>query len=583
MEQEKKNERDEKEKDNGVAMREEETAVGEDSKVEEADVTLDTSAEAELSARNNGSTATVQSFLELDEEAEVAEKEAKSVAVGAQAAASSTEDGMSSQDEGGTTSQDDDDDEQIILNSSSAPVASNSCVVIDVRECSKKSVVIRPRITKAKEDEDVQEDDDKENAVDDDEEEDDEGDEDEEEDPLVAGAAAAKASGDVDKWVSYLDETDPCHKLRSLCKKGDIEGLAKLLDIKNPDVDIDSVSEEGWTSLHEIITHECQFTEVARVLLRFGANVNTQDLHGDSPLHSALLYHNLDNISLLLGNNADHALINAGGRMPVHVADEVETLGLLLENKAGLADAQDRVGNTPLHYAVAARDKERIALLLKYKPNVNLANRSGSTPLHLTADAEVAALLMSAGADANQPDCNANTPLHLAVRGRRKEIVRVMLEKMADISLVNASGKTPLNLAKDREMKNILLRKPTAASTTTEASVPLPAGPTAKKGKNSASSSAAGSPVPPAPSFMEKFAESIVIPECSSPSILKKRKRVAEKEDEDEVESAKKMRGPRLRFSDVNDYSGVEVVEEAEKRVKVTPLYIEQAFSSDDD
>ena len=80
---------------------------------------------------------------------------------------------------------------------------------------------------------------------------------------------------------------------------------------KNPDVDIDSVSEEGWTSLHEIITHECQFTEVARVLLRFGANVNTQDLHCDSPLHSALLYHNLDNISLLLANQANQVMHSA--------------------------------------------------------------------------------------------------------------------------------------------------------------------------------------------------------------------------------------------------------------------------------
>jgi hypothetical protein len=29
-------------------------------------------------------------------------------------------------------------------------------------------------------------------------------------------------------------------------------------------VDLDGVSDEGWTSLHEIITHECQFTDIAR-------------------------------------------------------------------------------------------------------------------------------------------------------------------------------------------------------------------------------------------------------------------------------------------------------------------------------
>ena len=90
------------------------------------------------------------------------------------------------------------------------------------------------------------------------------------------------------EMIQRLDEIDPGHKLRSLCKKGDAEALEEFL--KNS-VDLNVVSDEGWTCLHEIITHECQFTDVARILLSHGASVNTQDLHGDSPLHSCLLYH----------------------------------------------------------------------------------------------------------------------------------------------------------------------------------------------------------------------------------------------------------------------------------------------------
>lgn len=89
--------------------------------------------------------------------------------------------------------------------------------------------------------------------------------------------------------IQRLDEIDPGHKLRSLCKKGDTVALEEF--IMTGGVDLDVVSDEGWTCLHEIITHECQFTEVARILMAHGANVNTQDLHGDSPLHSCLLYH----------------------------------------------------------------------------------------------------------------------------------------------------------------------------------------------------------------------------------------------------------------------------------------------------
>ena len=284
------------------------------------------------------------------------------------------------------------------------------------------------------------------------------------------------------------------------------------------------------------------------------------------------------------------------------MADEVDTLALLLEHDPAMADAQDRIGNTPLHYAVAARDRERVFLLLKYKADVNLANRQGTTPLHLTMDSEVAARFLEVGADPNQPDSLANTPLHSAVKRRLKDIVRIMIEKKADTSLANAGGKTPLNLAKDREMKNILLgRGPpppsseresgsggakkvkkgaaagtavvAAATASAVASTPVAGG----SSNSSSSSSASASPAPAASSsFMDKFAESIAIPVCSSPSILKKRKRDGEEEE------TPKPKGPRLRFSDVNDYSGVEVVEEA-KRVKVPPMYSEQVFSSDED
>ena len=114
---------------------------------------------------------------------------------------------------------------------------------------------------------------------------------------------------------------------------------------------MDAPTEDGWTALHDIITHECQFTDVARVLLNFGANVNTQDIHGDSPLHSSLLYHNTDNIGLLLKYSADVDSTNASGRKPIHIANDGESLELLLDYGASV-NSQDRIGNTPLHYAV---------------------------------------------------------------------------------------------------------------------------------------------------------------------------------------------------------------------------------------
>ena len=117
---------------------------------------------------------------------------------------------------------------------------------------------------------------------------------------------------------------------------------------------MDATTEDGWTALHDIITHECQFTDVARVLLKYGANVNTQNIHGDSPLHSSLLYHNTDNIGLLLKYSADVEATNASGRKPIHIANDAESLELLLDYGASV-NSQDRIGNTPLHYAVVGK------------------------------------------------------------------------------------------------------------------------------------------------------------------------------------------------------------------------------------
>ena len=75
-----------------------------------------------------------------------------------------------------------------------------------------------------------------------------------------------------DEMKRRLEEVDPCEKLRSLCKKGEVSELIDFLEKRGKNgVDIDYVSSDGWTCLHEIITHGCQFTSVARILLQHGA------------------------------------------------------------------------------------------------------------------------------------------------------------------------------------------------------------------------------------------------------------------------------------------------------------------------
>jgi len=382
-------------------------------------------------------------------------------------------------------------------------------------------------------------------------------------DDLPANASLHAA----DEVKKRLEEMDPCEKLRSLCKKGEAVELENFLNNKDKNgVDIDYVSSDGWTCLHEIITHGCQFTTVAKTLIQHGAKVNTTDFNQDTPLHASLLYHNEENTRLLLQYGADLNMTNAVGRKPIHNANDQESLELLIDHGADI-NAKDTSGNTALHYAVIAKDIDRVKLLVTRNCDINTANGSGSTPLHLATDRDIVKILLDGVPEkeisqaVNAADNAGNSPLHIAVKGRHRDTVRLLVAKNSMISLLNSTKKSPMSLAKDKEMKNILLKKFDESAT-----------PSSPGTSNASSTSSKRKPVP---------TKEIVLPgnpELKSPSILKPLKRKHQC-----INGLDERKGPRLRFSEVNDYSGVEELPPPEKRVKAVPLYTESQFSSDED
>jgi len=236
----------------------------------------------------------------------------------------------------------------------------------------------------------------------------------------------------------------------------------------------------------------------------------------------------------------------------------------------------------------AGKDRERAALLLRRGADPNAANKAGSAPLHLVTDVEIAQVLLEGGANPNLPDGKGNSPLHCAVRRRNKDVVRLILACGGDPKLAGQHNKTPVQLAKDKEMRHILCGKDCDQTNGVAASPVPPAGTPASS--SSSARKAANSSLP---------LSATVFPDCSSPGILKRRRRYSDSDTAfvptEDVRGApgspppaKRCRGPRLRFSEVNDYSGVEELHPYEttlsgRRVKAMPIYNEPAFSSDDE
>jgi hypothetical protein len=117
-------------------------------------------------------------------------------------------------------------------------------------------------------------------------------------------------------------------------------------------------------------------------------------------------------------------------------------------------------GDTALHIAAAAHQRELAESLVTRGADVRARNRMGAEPLHYAADGspgaehwdpvaqrDVITYLIEAGADPNALDKSGVAPLHRAVRTRSSAAVSVLIENGANPLLMNKKGSTPLHLA----------------------------------------------------------------------------------------------------------------------------------------
>ena len=204
------------------------------------------------------------------------------------------------------------------------------------------------------------------------------------------------------------------------------------------------------TALHVAARHEQ--TEIARLLLNHGAEVNAVNKAKQTPLYYAMPFRdqelNMELIELLVACGADvNATDKSGNNMPIQLAfgwrrDPLPALELLLRNGAHI-NAVSGEGRTVLDCAMVYLGSPwnhvpRVELLLRYGANVNPVrtnDRYPPPPLCMVArngNATVARLLIEAGAEVNARDRWGRTPLfHAASKGHDK-IVALLLAAGAD-------------------------------------------------------------------------------------------------------------------------------------------------------
>jgi ankyrin repeat protein len=173
------------------------------------------------------------------------------------------------------------------------------------------------------------------------------------------------------------------------------------------------------------------------LVLQEGADPNARDLDYLTPLHYVCRV-----------SRKDKPLRGIFATLYCGVADEGK-IQTLLNNRADI-NAQDIGGNSPLHFAISSGREDLVRALISHRCNLNISNIEGQTPLHLASTLEngkCVVLLLEAGANVDVQDQARQTPLHVAVAAKNTEYIERLMERGAKQDVLDGRNRTPLMLA----------------------------------------------------------------------------------------------------------------------------------------
>lgn len=192
-------------------------------------------------------------------------------------------------------------------------------------------------------------------------------------------------------------------------------------------------------------------------LVAQGADLNaTTDKSGETSLHLAARYARADAAKRLLDAGADANSQDNTGRTPLHSAVAADAMGvfqILLRNRATNLNARMHDGTTPLILAARLATEGMVEDLINADADINAADNSGKTALHWAAavnneDAVNKLLLHSANRDAQ--DDKDETPLFLAAREGSYEACKALLEWSANREITDHMDRLPRDVASER-------------------------------------------------------------------------------------------------------------------------------------
>ncbi len=200
--------------------------------------------------------------------------------------------------------------------------------------------------------------------------------------------------------------------------------------------DVNAAQPDGMTALFWATYYDQ--TDVIRMLLNAGANANISNRYGMTPLIQAAINGNGEVISMLLDAGADpNTTTLEGDNAILNAAKTGSVMGVqaLIEAGANVNSLDGYLFQTPLMWAASANQAEIVRLLIDNGANMDFR----SPVLELRG-------IRQGGVAGDFPD-GGLTALHHAARENAIDAARVLIERGADLDVLDPQDVSPLRIA----------------------------------------------------------------------------------------------------------------------------------------
>lgn len=226
-------------------------------------------------------------------------------------------------------------------------------------------------------------------------------------------------------------------RLRYYVEHGDILSFKGCLARRGESINV-QLDDHGRTALH--YAAYCGRLKMVNWLINEGAKIDRKDIRQQTPLH--MIFPDID----YYGVNIDMTCYRIGRECREFVR---YSIALALVKNGADPNTPDYRGSTPLHHALMQRSFSVMTLLMKHGAELTVFNHKGMTPLHIATHTGSLDWALTCYGDLDAQDCNGDTLLHKVMGPNEfvcfPEIVQKILQEGATVDILNKSQLTPFD------------------------------------------------------------------------------------------------------------------------------------------